>query len=544
MKTKLIIFCTLISLYLQGQVNLVPNPGFEDYTYCPVNYTGSINELPALLGNWYCPTDATSDYLNACSTAGMVGVPQNSFGYRAAHSGNGYAGMFMCQTGRADDYAEYLQTRLTEKLVAGEYYCVSFYVSISADNSYKYSTSAIGALLSVLPKTNYNAPYGTAWKLPFTPSVANPANNYILPGSGWVKVSGLYQAAGGEEYLTIGNYKYFGDTPVNQVSNTGTTNDIYFFIDDVSVLKMNTLKDDTVVCVSALPALQLSAGGSSATYQWSTGETTRTITPADSGWYWVAYDPGCGSTLRDSAHVTITDVPLFTLPADTFFCAGTPLQLSASVAANRSANYYWNTGHFSPSVFINNSGTYILQATNSCGMLTDTVVVAMYDKQNVQLPATIDICVNEQVQPVTISNSVLLPNYVWSTGDTTENITIEQPGRYWLASKNSCGVTRRIFTVEGCPPPVATIYIPNAFSPNGDGNNDIWMVYTDSVKVTSIEVYDRWGEKVFESTANGGCDGHYKGALQPAGVYVYYMRCSDMVTTEPRHYKGSLALLR
>jgi gliding motility-associated-like protein len=69
------------------------------------------------------------------------------------------------------------------------------------------------------------------------------------------------------------------------------------------------------------------------------------------------------------------------------------------------------------------------------------------------------------------------------------------------------------------------VYIPNAFSPNGDGNNDLFMAYTSNDKglvYFELLVFNRWGEKVFESnTINQGWDGYYKGQLQNPDVYVY-----------------------
>ncbi|MFM2307666.1 MAG: hypothetical protein RLZZ367_2335 [Bacteroidota bacterium] len=542
MKPALILLLTLLHIQLSAQVNLVPNPGFEDYTVCPTGYTTDVNQFNSMLGNWYCPTMATSDYFNICATTTQSSVPSNMFGYRQPHSGNGYTGIIMYVQDETQDYCEFLQTRLTQKLEAGEYYCVSFYVSVPDSMPYRFTTYAIGASLMPFADVNYQAGWG--YKLFFTPVISNPVNNYIRPADGWVKVSGTYRAIGNEEYLTIGNYTEDDSTPVSIVVPTGTENKIYFLIDDVSVIKLETMKDDTLVCRTDLPQLVLTADTSITGYIWNTGETVRTITPTDSGWYWVMYDPGCGMPLRDSTYVTVLNNPQFILPADTFLCAGELLTLAATQTGGVPDSYNWNTGNTAPLQAITDSGGYVLQVTNSCGVFTDSVHVAMDSRPVVELPATLNLCVDNQLQPLTITAHSSPGSYLWSTGDTTETLTINTPGQYWFSSQNQCGVTRAYLNAQDCPLPFATVYIPNAFSPNGDGNNDVWMVYTDSVKVTSIEVYDRWGEKVFENTVNAGWDGHYKGVLQPAGVYVYYIRCSDMVTTEPRHYKGSLTLVR
>lgn len=67
-----------------------------------------------------------------------------------------------------------------------------------------------------------------------------------------------------------------------------------------------------------------------------------------------------------------------------------------------------------------------------------------------------------------------------------------------------------------------TIFIPNSFTPNGDGLNDTFGVYGESIKQYSMEIYNRWGEKVFESAnINEQWDGTYNGKNVPEGTYVY-----------------------
>ena len=65
-------------------------------------------------------------------------------------------------------------------------------------------------------------------------------------------------------------------------------------------------------------------------------------------------------------------------------------------------------------------------------------------------------------------------------------------------------------------------YTPNAFTPNGDGNNDVFLIYGEDIKTISLRVFNRWGEKVFETTNSlAGWDGTYKGVLQNPGVFTY-----------------------
>lgn len=88
------------------------------------------------------------------------------------------------------------------------------------------------------------------------------------------------------------------------------------------------------------------------------------------------------------------------------------------------------------------------------------------------------------------------------------------------------------------------IYIPNSFSPNGDGLNDRLLVYGYTIRDMQFAVFNQWGEKIFESYAqNTGWDGMYKGKAQPSGVYIYVAKFTlkDGSTVEK---KGTINLVR
>jgi gliding motility-associated-like protein len=88
------------------------------------------------------------------------------------------------------------------------------------------------------------------------------------------------------------------------------------------------------------------------------------------------------------------------------------------------------------------------------------------------------------------------------------------------------------------------MYVPNAFSPNGDGINDLFQVFTTGVKVFNLKVFDRWGELVYESDNLGsGWNGKYKGTLMEPGVYVYLVNVTFLDFTT-KAVKGSLMLVR
>ena len=94
--------------------------------------------------------------------------------------------------------------------------------------------------------------------------------------------------------------------------------------------------------------------------------------------------------------------------------------------------------------------------------------------------------------------------------------------------------------VIGMPP----VYIPNSFTPNGDGNNDLFLIYGEGIKTVNLKIFNRWGEMVFNSENQFlGWDGNYKGANQPVGVYVYEAQITFLDNRQTLR-TGSITLIR
>jgi len=93
-----------------------------------------------------------------------------------------------------------------------------------------------------------------------------------------------------------------------------------------------------------------------------------------------------------------------------------------------------------------------------------------------------------------------------------------------------------------CGPP--DLYVPNAFTPNGDGDNDVLLVRGNNITNMTLRIYHRWGEKVFESTDQStGWDGTYKGKECDPAVFVYYLDV-DCLGGESYEQKGNITLIR
>jgi gliding motility-associated-like protein len=117
---------------------------------------------------------------------------------------------------------------------------------------------------------------------------------------------------------------------------------------------------------------------------------------------------------------------------------------------------------------------------------------------------------------------------------------------YQLVATNSSGCSATVdisITVN----PDYNLFIPNAFSPNNDGHNDTWQVLgnVEAVKYISILIFNRIGEKVYESNdVLGTWDGRYKGQLVPPGVYTYVVTIVWLNDFTEHVKTGSITLLR
>jgi gliding motility-associated-like protein len=88
--------------------------------------------------------------------------------------------------------------------------------------------------------------------------------------------------------------------------------------------------------------------------------------------------------------------------------------------------------------------------------------------------------------------------------------------------------------------------VPNAFTPNGDGKNDL-LYPLNAIKADKLlfKVYNRWGQLIFETNNwKQGWNGTHKGIQQPSGVYVWLLSYVDRDSKQPRQMKGTAALIR
>lgn len=227
---KLIIILSFYAICIKAQ-NLVPNYSFETHTSCPTSSNQIYYAIP-----WLGVTTNSTDYFNACST--IYGVPIAGQGFQYARTGNAYSAIW-CVNGFGSNYREYAQVKLDSILQQDSCYLVEFYCSLH--NLSRYGINKMGALLSPSAVNTV----GPGLVLQYAPQIES--STFMDDTLNWMQVRGFYTAQGGEEYLTIGNFRTDALTDTIHVGGSNY-NGAYYLIEDVRVQKM--INCDTTVGIA------------------------------------------------------------------------------------------------------------------------------------------------------------------------------------------------------------------------------------------------------------------------------------------------------
>lgn len=268
---------------------------------------------------------------------------------------------------------------------------------------------------------------------------------------------------------------------------------------------------DDVLCEG--DSARLNAGNPGANYLWSTGATDQIIDVKSTGTYMVTVTAGI-CQLSDTATIRFVPQPSVDLGGDRSVCAN-ELQLWGGTAEE----FLWSTGENSPYIFVDRSGEYSIEVRNQFCTRFDTVDITLLTPAEVDLGPDRPFCAaeGEPISLTAIQNNV---NYSWSTGENSQSILVNSPGLYSveLMTAEGCMDSDEILIYEECN---TRVFVPTAFSPNGDGSNDEFFVVASSVSDFRMEIYDRWGALVFVATNPGDFwDGSISGQPAPEGVYI------------------------
>ena len=199
----------------------------------------------------------------------------------------------------------------------------------------------------------------------------------------------------------------------------------------------------------------------------------------------------------------------------------------------------------------NNYMLYVKDA-NGCEMEEPVTLNAIPPLQ-VEVLASLLPCDggNANLQTQILSGNASNVTYVWSDGSTDPEISVADAGLYFVSATNECEtITEEVNVSYEDQERTSYVYIPNAFSPNGDGYNDILRVLpSNEIVVEAIDFYifDRWGNHLYEThNVDEGWNGKLNNKALDPNVYVYYMRAD--ITTCGRTFeifrKGDVTIMK
>jgi len=218
--------------------------------------------------------------------------------------------------------------------------------------------------------------------------------------------------------------------------------------DTINVSFYNTsllnLGNDTSICENE--SITFYAGNSFSSYLWQNSSNSQTFTTNQIGTYWVETTDVNSCVQRDSITLGIMQMPFIELGNDTLVCDNPAIILNA---LNSGANYLWSTNEISQQINVSTSGNYYLTVTNNCGNYIDSVSVSFNQKPQFLLTDT-TICVGDSA---IISINNIYDSYLWSTGETSNVITIKNGGNYSVSVTNNCGITSKSLTITAINQP-------------------------------------------------------------------------------------------
>ena len=284
------------------------------------------------------------------------------------------------------------------------------------------------------------------------------------------------------------------------------------------------------------------------------GESVWQITGPDNFTY-VAKDT-LGVKLDKAGSYTILHLHRVAFCTDTFSRSitvlGAPSTISITtcdtIRAAQISNcpFNWPDGS-SDSIYIATSNS-TWNISTQCAVCTSNVAVQLtVTPKPYLLEKAADICEGKTLPYTLIGQHI--NDALWADGSTGTSYTFDSAGTYALMLYNNGCMQADTLSVNMIDCRTCDIYLPNAFTPNGDGYNDAFGAYTNCTQIIqfSLQVYNRWGEKVYESNdLNAAWDGTYKGQAAPLDTYVYYVSISYNTATdaETKKYKGSVVLIR
>lgn len=301
---------------------------------------------------------------------------------------------------------------------------------------------------------------------------------------------------------------------------------VYLTVNPDPVIVINPANPS--VCLGDEITLQAMSNLPGTSFTWGSGQTgsSLSVSPLMNTIYYVSgVINNCSG--HDTVMVVVKPVPIAIIsPSDTTICSGDSYTLNgySSIAGSQ---YFWNTGQSQSQIVVapQVSTTYNLVVNaNNC---RDTA----YTSVNILAIPDIDLGPDKYLcygQTELLSVTAGYSGYLWSDGSQMNYLNIYKTGTYWVVVRNlDCPASDTITFLE-----CSEIWIPNAFTPDDNGINDIFLPKGVNIFEYEMLIFNRWGERLFTShDINFGWDGVFKG--EPAKCDVYYYLIQYKIVGKP-----------
>ncbi|GAB4130714.1 MAG: hypothetical protein Fur0041_00150 [Bacteroidia bacterium] len=332
-----------------------------------------------------------------------------------------------------------------------------------------------------------------------------------------------------------------------------------------------TVSPSTAVCSGNTAVVSAAVTGNTGPLTWNwTNNLGNTpgpfnVTPNSTTNYVVTVTNVCGVVVTGTVNVTVNPVPVISIdPVSITGCSRASAQFADSNAVNGNV-YHWDFGDNSYGTgssvthdyFVSGTYTVVVVGTNSFGCnssASTTAMVTVYDNPVAQFTTDDDeVSIMEPTVEFTDQSSANTISWMWDFGDNaTSNL---QHPVHTYAAKGTYNVRLIATATGGCTDtitqdvivnPEFTLYIPNAFTPNGDGKNDFYFAYGEEITDFTMQIFDRWGNLIYTANSiSDGWDGRANGGSEAAqqDVYVYKVNVKDY-TGKQHKLTGHVSLLR
>ena len=364
----------------------------------------------------------------------------------------------------------------------------------------------------------------------------------------------LWNVPGAASFTTatgVGNTLPAGTTTVTVTDGNGCTGSYAIIISNISapLISSGTIPVSCFGGSNGVITTTVSGGTPAYAYSWNTGASTAGLSAVASGTYILVVTDAnnCLAT-----HTVVVSQPTAALSlllsyTNTSGCdsLGTIMASVSASGGTPAYSYLWQPGSISgPSLANVPAGMYTVTATDAraCGTSTTIAIGAAYRPMVLSL--------QQDVQPVCktpagsinvhISGGSPAYSYLWNTGATTQNLSGITEGAYYLVVTDSMNCKAEFRYSLNCH---FEIFIPEYFSPNGDGKNDLFEIKSiDQYPNNHLTIYNRWGSTVYSKKGYANqWDGRSNSSdatgtgLLPSGTYYVVLDFGDDENTKPYH---------